>query len=610
MYRALALVASIGILAGCGGGGSHALPSPASGSSGSGTKGAQATARFSLTIPNASAAPAGARRAQFVSPSTLSGTIAVNAGPVTELDLSLASPNCTTIINGRSCLISVAAPIGASDTFTLVLYNGSFTSGMHTGTALSGASNFTAAVTEGVSNITTPLILGGIPKSVDVVINGTLTAGTPTTVPVVITAYDASNNVIVGAATFADATGAAAPLTLSLGTPQQVLLHDGAQAATSITVAGPADAVTLQLQAPANVLGTYVSVKNSSSQTLPAFNLTRFVALSGTLNSTQLAASLTFFPDDVYFAPSDSTLVSGVPNGFAFSYTTASGGGYLGYFNSANEGLLYCSVVSGFTLGIGSITNGIVSAFNGADNVASPPTGLVYYPLGQLTNTGPACAGGTPYTSPAGGFAKSLAFDPSGSQVFEGDNNGDLDVDTFTGPSTLSGNAVVQNYGANHPHDLIALQGSLYFLTGTTNNTLDGLNPTIAATAGSDHLTSLRNGQDGRIYALGAANKQVWVYNGSPSMQQYTAANAFTITPSTQPNNLAIGPDGSAYTTDGASTIQGVTSGGAASTLVIPPPGGNIGYLTGIFDGRNGYLYAAYDDGLHAGHEYFYRISY
>ncbi len=610
-FRVFALIASIGILAGCGGGGSHAVPSTgssSSGLSGSGTTGAQGTARFSLTIPNASAAPAGTRRAAFVSPSTLSGTIAVNGGAVTELDLSVASPNCTTISGGRACEISVAAPIGASDTFTLVLYSGAFTGGVHTGTALSGASNFTSAVAEGVSNVTKPLILGGIPLLVDVAINGTLVAGTPATVPVVVTAYDASNNVIVGAGNYADATGAAAPLTISLGSPQ-LMLHDGAQTASSITVAGPTDTVTLQLQAPANILGTYVTVKNNASQTLQAFNLTRFVALNGTLTSTLLASSIIFFPDDVYVAPSDNTLVSGVPNGLAFSFTSASGGGYLGYLNSATEGLLYCAVPGGFTLGIGSITSGIASAFNGADNIGTLPTGIIFYPLGQLTNTGPACAGGTPYTSNTTGFAKSLAFDATHNELFEGDSDGNLDVNTFASP-TLGGNSVIGTFGGSLPRDLISVAGTTYYLTGTTNNTIRGLNPILTATAGSDQLTALRNGQDGRVYALGKLNSQVWVYNGTATMQPYTAANAFSITLSTQPDNLAIGPDGSAYATDGASQIQAVTPGGSQTTLIIPAPGGNVGSLRGIFDGRNGYLYAEYDDGLHAGHEYFYRISY
>jgi hypothetical protein len=612
-FRVFALLASIGVLAGCGGGGSHAVPSTASSSAGSGTTGAQGTARFSLTIPNASAAPAGARRAAFVSPSTLSGTIAVNGGPVTELDLSLASPNCTTISGGRACLISVAAPIGASDTFTLVLYSGAFTGGVHTGTALSGASNFTSAVTEGVSNVTKPLILGGIPFLVDVAVNGTLVAGTPATVPVVITAYDASNNVIVGAGNYADASGAAAQLTLSVGTPQQLTLHDGAQAATSITIAGPTDTVTLQLQAPANILGTYLTVKNNASETLQAFNLTRFVALSGTLTSTLLIPSIGFFPDDVYLAPSDSTLVSGVPNGIAFSFTSASGGGFLGYLNTntTTEGLLFCSVSSGWTLGIGPITSGIVSAFNAADNIGSPPTGLIFYPLTQLTALGPPCAGGTPYTSNTTGFAKSLAFDTTHSELFEGDSDGNLGVNTFTGPSTLGGNSVIGTFGGgSQPHDLISVAGTTYYLTGTTNSQVRGLNPIIAATASGDQLTSLRNGEDGRIYALGKLNNQVWVYNGTATMQPYTPSSAFSIALSTQPNNLAIGPDGSAYATDGASQIQAVTPVGAQTTLIIPPPLSNIGFLKGIFDGRNGYLYAAYDDGLHATREYFYRISY
>ena len=93
-------------------------------------------------------------------------------------------------------------------------------------------------------------------------------------------------------------------------------------------------------------------------------------------------------------------------------------------------------------------------------------------------------------------------------------------------------------------------------------------------------------------------------------MTAYTPANGFTIAVSTLPYNLAIGPDGSAYTTDNASTIQGVSPAGVPSTVVIAPPGGNIGFLKGVFDGHNGFVYAYYDDGLHAGVEYVYRISY
>lgn len=593
----------------CSGGGTHptVLTAPSIASPG---KAANGTARFSLTIPNASAAPASARRAAFVSPSTLSGTIAVNGGPATELDLSVASPACVTVSGGRACLISVAAPIGATDTFTLVLYSGAFTGGVHTGNALSAASNFTAAVNEGASNVTIPLILGGIPLSVDVAIIGSLVAGAPTTVPVVITAYDANNNTIVGAGNYADPTGADAPLTLAVSAPQQLMLHDGAQAAQSIQVAGPSDTVTFQLQAPANILGTYLSVKNNAGQSLHAFNLTRFVGLSGTLTSTLLGGSISYFPDDVYLAPSDNTLISGVPNGFAFSLTSASGGGFLGYLNSATETLEFCSISGGaYTLGVGSITSGIVSAFNAVDNIGSPPTGITFYPLASLT--GGVCTGGSPYVSGTSGFAKSLTFDASRNELFEGDCDGNFGLNMFTPPSTLSGNSTQTTYSSViAPHDLIALAGTTYYLTGITSNTLNGINPTVAATAGSDHLTALRNGQDGRVYALGTVNNEVYAYNGSAAMQPYTPASAFTISLSTQPNNLAIGPDGSAYATDGASTIQAVTPAGTASSVVIPPPSGNIGFLRGIFDGRNGYLYAFYDDGLHAGHEYFYRISY
>ena len=100
-------------------------------------------------------------------------------------------------------------------------------------------------------------------------------------------------------------------------------------------------------------------------------------------------------------------------------------------------------------------------------------------------------------------------------QLFEGDNDGNFALNMFSTP-TLSGNASLASYPGTPPHDLLALNGTTYFLTGTLSNTLNGVNPSISATAGTDHLTALRNGQDGRIYALGTVNKQVWVYNGAP----------------------------------------------------------------------------------------------
>jgi hypothetical protein len=563
------------------------------------------TARFTLTIPNASTTSATNRRPAFVSPSTLSGTIQVNA-VITQLDLSVGSPNCANVTGGRACTISAPAPIG-SDTFAITLYDGAFTAGMHTGNALSAASNFMATVTEGTANVTTPLILGGIVAAVDVTV-GALTGESPGTAPVTITTYDVHNNTIIGAAAYADATGAAAPITIATNGTPQFTLHDAPQSGSSVQVAGTSDVVTLQLNAPATILGSYLTVTSHGGSALPAVAVTnRFIAVTGTLQTTLLAAQVNYQPDDIALAPSDASLVTGVPNGFAFSITSASGGGFLGYFNSSTESIQKCTV-TGFSLGVAPIENGIVSAFNGADNIQTSPSGVTFYPLAALN--GSPCAG-TPYTSNAAGFAQYLVFDQAHNLLYEGDNNHQLTYDDFVPPSALSSNTLLASYAAV-PHDLLSLNGATYFLSGCSNqlNIEVSTNPATQATAGTDSLCSLSAAPDGRVYGLGTLGKQAWVYNGTALMTAYTPANGFTIAVSTLPYNLAIGPDGSAYTTDNASTIQGVSPAGVPSTVVIAPPGGNIGFLKGVFDGHNGFVYAYYDDGLHAGVEYVYRISY
>jgi hypothetical protein len=89
----------------------------------------------------------------------------------------------------------------------------------------------------------------------------------------------------------------------------------------------------------------------------------------------------------------------------------------------------------------------------------------------------------------------------------------------------------------------------------------------------------------------------------------HTPTDSFTGTLSSQQWNLAIGADGRAYATDGASNIFAVTTGGMQTTLTIPAPDGEAGYLTALFDGHNGYLYAFYNDENGTGFEYIYRIS-
>lgn len=599
---AACLVAAV-ILSGCSGSRS-VTPAAVRTGAPSTPQSANGTARFVLTIPNASATSGRARRPAYVSSSTLSGSVLVNGTPpLVGVDLHAGSPNCGAVPGGRACNITVPAPIGA-DTFALILYDGPLVAGLPTGNALSAASSFTATVAEGTANVTAPLVLGGVPAKVDLAAPG-LAGRAPATVPMIVTAYDAAGNTIVGPAAYVDASGNPAPLILTLSTTTtQFVIHDGAQASTSVTVAGPTDALTLQLTAPADVLGGVFTV-SSGGTSLPPNTGSHLVAVNGTLQATQLAASITTFPDYLYFAPSDASITTGVPNGFAFSLGTASGGVVVGFFNGIFETITSCTYTVESNLAITPADNGLIFSYNGAFNVETPPSGLIYVAAAALT--GGACVGTGYRTDTVGAaFAHSLVYDSTNTKVYEGDVDGAFRYDSFTSP-TISGNLLISSPGV--ADSLLTYNGEQYFILSGSNAIYaqSGGGAPTASTAAGAAMDSLTIGPDHGIYGLDVTHKTVWKYQIG-SLAPYTTTS-FTGAVQASPWNLTIGPDGNAYTDDGASLIQSVSLGGSAASVTLPAPGGNIGYVRALFDSKSGYIDAYYDDGLHAGVEYVFRIS-
>jgi hypothetical protein len=227
---------------------------------------------------------------------------------------------------------------------------------------------------------------------------------------------------------------------------------------------------------------------------------------------------------------------------------------------------------------------------------------------------GGACGGSSYTTSSVGStaIAFALAFDPADGQLYEGDANDSYRTDAFSSPNFSNNTLIAGGYVA-HIKSLVADNGTQFFLDDGNDKiyTQQGTAYPIPFTAAGASLSSLALGEEeGDAYALDDLQKCVWVYSPSTGTAvQYTPANSFTGSLSSQQWNLAIGADGRAYATDGNSTIWAVTTGGTQTTLTIPPPGGYTGYLTAIFDGHNGYVYAYYNDGTSVGEQYFYRIS-
>jgi streptogramin lyase len=161
--------------------------------------------QLSIVIPLPRSGASNARRPAFVSPGTVSGGIAI--GPVTTnvtqaFDLSASSGNCSSSSAARTCTVTVNLPIG-SDQIALVTYDGPLASGKPTGHQLATAT-VTQTIVEGKLNTVTISLLG-IPASATIVPQTTtITAlGTPVTVPLTVSVYDASGNQITGTDPFA-----------------------------------------------------------------------------------------------------------------------------------------------------------------------------------------------------------------------------------------------------------------------------------------------------------------------------------------------------------------------------------------------------------------------
>jgi len=154
-----------------------------------------ASVQFTIVVP----APPSAltRKPEYVSSSTKSATISVAPGG------AAVTVNCTTV-----CSASLAAAIG-TDTFTVKLFDG-----------LNGTGNLLSTGT------LVQLIVAGQPNAVNLTFNGvakslglalaptSVTIGTPATVSVIVSVFDADGNLIVGPGASVDSSGN--PLTITL----------------------------------------------------------------------------------------------------------------------------------------------------------------------------------------------------------------------------------------------------------------------------------------------------------------------------------------------------------------------------------------------------------
>lgn len=153
-----------------------------------------APASFSILIPAKSTS---ARTPHYISASTQSVSIVeTDAGatpsPATVANVTPGSPNCSSSSAGLTCTLTIAANVG-TDTFTVK----TFDQPSGAGTVLSTGA-LTATIVAGKANTTVPLVLGGVVKTLSVVLADPFSpvGGSGTTLNV--TAKDPDGNTIVG----------------------------------------------------------------------------------------------------------------------------------------------------------------------------------------------------------------------------------------------------------------------------------------------------------------------------------------------------------------------------------------------------------------------------
>jgi hypothetical protein len=418
-------VALVALTSACSHGSSATSALPGAGSATS-QPAATATIRLTMTIPARGVATttivSGKRTVQYVSPSTLSGVVTVNGGAAQIFDLSVASPMCVSVSGGRACSLPVKSPVG-SDTFAITLYDSAYTGSLPTGNPLSAASNFMATIAEGQSNVTLPLVLGGVPATSTLTVFGD--PGTSTVpahnVPIIVTAKDAQANTIIGAAPYVNASGAAVPIVVSeqlmplvnSNDPPLVLNGTSLGTATSATIASPTDALAFTADAagqallgvplrvtsgiPAAVTPAYYHAPGPTSGTIPATtNLGLF--LGNSLNTV-------FAGPTVGYTGADS-LYAGSSAGWVADFTS-SGGSNWGTL-AANT---YCyPTPAASVVGLAVATDG---SFYATTQVGGLFPVFGHYALGAANTPCSPVAGQTP-------IAFSLAFE--GGAIVIGNN--------------------------------------------------------------------------------------------------------------------------------------------------------------------------------------------
>ena len=621
MQRYAALIVAVA-LAGCGGSHASSAFAPPTGggpASAAKTRGVNLT----LTIPDRTTS-ASHRVPAYVSAATQSAIVSVSPGPIVT-DVALTGAACTPISGGRVCSFSVTAPIttpGFPDTFSLALYDTPCGGGppctITGGNALSAASGFTAYVTEGAANVTVPLTLGGVVAGVQSFAVAQETSSVPPAsshdLAIAVTGVDAAGDIIVGPASYVDASGNAVSLNVSAreqfanssNLPQFVL--DGVLQAgvASVSIPGPGHTLALRVDTPGQaVLGVQLRVTSTSSAWSPAKDAFAYYAAPGNVPS-YLPASTPFavflnngtitatgMPAYVTSAtPSNFGLSLGSSNGWITNTTGTSNWTSIG----SNS---YCSVPNA------SVIKGIANAPDGtfyASYIASGLPTIARIPLGSanapctfsggpvsfpiVTNTGGKIVVGSQTIFAVNHTTTTLPLATEEVMILSTDLSQHASY-TFPPGSTSSNGlagAIIDPVAGESSFFVVArFTDTVFHLTGTPGS------PTSYIVAGQRTLPNCHPNDivaDRTLLYISCANfAKIMTIDPTNFSATPVTLTANTGTGSiAAPDDLALGPDGYLWLLTPGNTVQkysrtGTLQGSIAGTSLTAVQTGNDGEL-------------------------------
>ncbi|HEX3465305.1 MAG TPA: hypothetical protein VHS78_14755 [Candidatus Elarobacter sp.] len=312
--RALAVVASLALLAGCGGGGGSAVAPQQPQTQPTNTPAIPTqSATVTLLVPRTSTSSS-ARAPQFVSPNAATLTVTVltvngsaptaaqvppSVNPTVAQLSTGAGGNCTAVTGGLSCTVTVPAPTGAVK-YSFQLKDSS--------SNLLATSTPTFNVATGNQTFATQL--NGVVRTVTVTAPA-LHSGTPFSGPITVAAFDATGAQIVGSAAYAN------PFTLTDGDATgHTSLTNGATTGTSVTVGSPNDVVILNFDGSNQVQSFQITASGGTQAGTPP------VSGGGAVIMATFSASATSTLSFSSSSAQDSTSTT--------SLTLPSAGGYSG----------------------------------------------------------------------------------------------------------------------------------------------------------------------------------------------------------------------------------------------------------------------------------------